>query len=321
MASSWFERARRNTNLALNSVFATFIAALLTVCLASTALAERSEQLEGDQQREVPALWQINLGEKRGFLFGSIHFGSDALYPLPTEVMAAFRSVKTLAVEVDIEAVDNAELGQFMSRHGVYPVDESLAAEIGPANWQKVVAAAQTLGLESVQLVQQRPWLAALTISIAAIQKSGVATDSGIDLHFLRNGRESHEIVPLETVVDQMGFFATLSQTQQLGFLMETLDELDTAGEFVNEIVAAWRRGDSAALDQQVNGQLRESRVDGVYDALIVKRNRHMAERIQGLMQEGDGVFVVVGAGHLVGDDSVVYMLRQRGLDVWRVSY
>ena len=137
MASSWFERARRNTNLALNSVFATFIAALLTVCLASTALAERSEQLEGDQQREVPALWQINLGEKRGFLFGSIHFGSDALYPLPTEVMSAFRSVKTLAVEVDIEAVDNAELGQFMSRHGVYPVDESLAAEIGPANWQK----------------------------------------------------------------------------------------------------------------------------------------------------------------------------------------
>ena len=125
----------------------------------------------------------------------------------------------------------------------------------------------------------------------------------------------------LETVVDQMGFFATLSQTQQLGFLMETLDELDTAGEFVNEIVAAWRRGDSAALDKQVNGQLRESRVDGVYDALIVKRNRHMAERIQGLMQEGDGVFVVVGAGHLVGDDSVVYMLRQRGLDVWRVSY
>ena len=317
MASSWFERARRNTNLALNSVFATFIGALLTVCLASTALAERSEQLEGDQQREVPALWQINLGEKRGFLFGSIHFGSDALYPLPTEVMSAFRSVKTLAVEVDIEAVDNAELGQFMSRHGVYSVDESLAAEIGPANWQKVVAAAQTLGLESVQLVQQRPWLAALTISIAAIQKSGVATD----LHFLRNGRESHEIVSLETVVDQMGFFATLSQTQQLGFLMETLDELDTAGEFVNEIVAAWRRGDSAALDKQVNGQLRESRVDGVYDALIVKRNRHMAERIQGLMQEGDGVFVVVGAGHLVGDDSVVYMLRQRGLDVWRVSY
>ena len=321
MASNWFERARRNTNLALNSAFATFVTALLMMCLASTALAERSEQLEGAQQREVPALWQINLGEKRGFLFGSIHFGSDVLYPLPTEVMSAFRSVKTLAVEVDIEAVDNAELGQFMSRHGVYPVHESLAAEIGPANWQKVVAAAQTLGLESVQLVQQRPWLAALTISIAAIQKSGVATDSGIDLHFLRNGRDSHEIVPLETVVDQMGFFATLSQTQQLGFLMETLDELDTAREFVNEIVAAWRRGDSAALDQQVNGQLRDSRVDGVYDALIVKRNRHMAERIEDLMQTGDGVFVVVGAGHLVGDDSVVYMLRQRGLDVWRVFY
>jgi len=208
-----------------------------------------------------------------------------------------------------------------MSRHGVYPVDKSLAAEIGAGNWEKLVAAVQGLGLDSVQLVQQRPWLAALTISIAAIQKAGVVTDSGIDLHFLRNGRDSHEIVSLETVIDQMGFFATLSQTQQLGFLMETLDELDTAGEFVNEIVAAWRRGDSAALDEQVNGQLRNSRVDGVYDALIVKRNQHMADRIQSLMQEGDGVFVVVGAGHLVGEDSVVYMLQQRGLDVWRVSY
>ena len=91
----------------------------------------------------------------------------------------------------------------------------------------------------------------------------------------------------LETVVDQMGFFATLSQTQQLGFLMETLDELDTAGEFVNEIVAAWRRGDFAALDQQVNGQLRESRVDGVYD---IDRQTQSAQRsIQGLMQRVTG--------------------------------
>ena len=54
----------------------------------------------------------------------------------------------------------------------------------------------------------------------------------------------------------------------------------------------------------------------GVYQRLLVARNRRFAARIEAMLQGSGRAFVVVGVGHLVGPDSVPALLRRDGVAV-----
>jgi uncharacterized protein len=45
-----------------------------------------------------------------------------------------------------------------------------------------------------------------------------------------------------------------------------------------------------------------------------------MAKKIARYRESGKRHFVIVGAGHMVGDDGIPALLEQRGLDVERVG-
>jgi uncharacterized protein YbaP (TraB family) len=49
---------------------------------------------------------------------------------------------------------------------------------------------------------------------------------------------------------------------------------------------------------------------------LFDDRNARMAERIESIARSGTPAFVAVGAGHLVGPDSVITLLRKKGLSI-----
>ena len=53
----------------------------------------------------------------------------------------------------------------------------------------------------------------------------------------------------------------------------------------------------------------------GVYESLVVQRNKAWADNISDLLQEEDDYLVIVGALHLVGKDSVISLLARRGHD------
>lgn len=50
-----------------------------------------------------------------------------------------------------------------------------------------------------------------------------------------------------------------------------------------------------------------------MYRILIVDRNARMAGKIADLLRQGGAYFVVVGAAHLVGEESIVNLLRREG--------
>jgi uncharacterized protein YbaP (TraB family) len=64
-------------------------------------------------------------------------------------------------------------------------------------------------------------------------------------------------------------------------------------------------------LDSLINSRVAEAPT--LFDALITARNRAWIPKIEALIQGGDDALVVVGAGHLVGTQGVVAMLRAKG--------
>jgi hypothetical protein len=56
-----------------------------------------------------------------------------------------------------------------------------------------------------------------------------------------------------------------------------------------------------------------DRRLSFISEKLIYERNRTMASKIEGFFRTGEIYFVIVGAGHLVGDQGIVEILKGKG--------
>ena len=100
----------------------------------------------------------------------------------------------------------------------------------------------------------------------------------------------------------------------QKRFLVMTLDESAQLDREIGELVGAWKAGDTAALAGLLSDEFDE--FPDLYRRLTVDRNRAWVGRLADLLDDRDDYLVVVGALHLVGKDSVVDLLEQRGYEV-----
>ena len=83
----------------------------------------------------------------------------------------------------------------------------------------------------------------------------------------------------------------------------------------------AWRNGDEAALAALVGAGLAGGLGSAsLHDALFTERNRTMASSVREHLAAGGQSFVVVGAAHLVGEGSLVELLRAGGASVERMG-
>ena len=95
-----------------------------------------------------------------------------------------------------------------------------------------------------------------------------------------------------------------------------TLEESTQLDAQVDELVAAWQAGDTDALARMLSNEFDD--FPELYRPLTEDRNRAWVEQLDDLLDDRDDYLVVVGALHLVGRNSVVDLLRQRGYTVTR---
>jgi len=105
-----------------------------------------------------------------------------------------------------------------------------------------------------------------------------------------------------------------MDNAQNERYLLSTIYGLPAYPEIMGKLVNAWETGDVAVLDQMVNQNKEADREN--HEALFSRRNTRWLPEIERLAHENGNFLVVVGAGHLVGDDGVVAQLRRAGYSV-----
>lgn len=270
------------------------------------------------QAAPQPAFWKATSATGTAYLLGSIHVGRDTFYPLPAPIEQAFAEATALVVEIDLLAVDLYTVNRLMAEKGFYTAGPGLAAQLPPELWQALVTAATARGLPEFMLQLQKPWLAALTLSVLEFQRLGYSEELGIDRHYVQRAyHDSKPVLPLETLAQQLDLMDSLPAAAQENLLRQTLSDLAQGPDYLTALITAWERGDTAALDAQLNASLAEHPL--LQERLLSERNHSMTDGIVALLAQGGTYFVVVGAGHLVGADSIVQELAQRGVTVERV--
>ena len=273
-------------------------------------------------QDASPPFWQISGEGRQGFLLGSIHFGADELYPLPAVVEDAYGQSDVLVVELDLTQVDVAEASRLIMRKGMYPtLEDNLRQRLDETSWDLLNEVGEQLGLPIEYLQQQKPWTVVLTLSRQLYLHLGFKEHLGVDQHFLDQAHEDGKaIVELESFHEQIGFFERFEEAEQISLLRETLLEFDRAEALVADMVDYWRTGALDKLELLINGSfLGKPELEHVREVLLSERNIKMAATVHGLLEQGQTPFVVVGAGHLLGPDSIVELLRQQGYQVERL--
>jgi hypothetical protein len=148
------------------------------------------------------------------------------------------------------------------------------------------------------------------------LQNLGYLPAFGVEAYLTRQVGD-RSILELESAEQQFSLFESLDGA---AFLSYTLDSIDTVESQSREMMEAWMCGDDAALSELLLGSL-DPEMPGAeefYEKVFYDRNRGMADGIEALLERPGRYFVLVGAGHLVGDRSIVSHLRQRGYTVER---
>ncbi|MBE1161661.1 TraB/GumN family protein [Dyella acidiphila] len=262
-----------------------------------------------------PALWQAKAGNSTVYLFGTVHLlPNDTNWRFPALDQALTQS-QSLYIELTDD--DQASMAALVLRYGIDSA-HPLSSQLSESDNTALAKAAQLAGLPggASTLQPMKPWLAALTLSVAPLLKAGLDPAEGVDKQLkAQMTRAGKPVLGLETAEQQIQFLADLPNPVQVAFLRDTLRDIDKDKDELLTLIDAWKQGDVAAIAKLENEELKNQE-PALYQELLVQRNTAWANKIRSLLKQPGTVFIAVGAAHLAGPDSVQAQLARLGIAV-----
>ncbi len=284
----------------------TFAVILLLVSAAATAA-----------DRPV-SLWQIDGNDNRVYVLGSVHLLRERDHPLPAVIDAAYDDAEILVMELDMDDMNPLEAQSLLTRYGVLRDGRTLAELMG-ADYERAQAAADLLGMPLHLLERTKPWYAAITIEIMALQRIGYDPMLGVELTLSnRAAADNKPIIGLETMEQQIQFLDGLADDVQRQMLLSTLEDAGELEVMMDLMIDAWRGGDMKFFEDSLLTDLAE--YPELYDALLKHRNERWIKDIVELLDDDVDYLVVVGTLHLAGEDGVPKLLEKQGAEIHQLS-
>jgi uncharacterized protein YbaP (TraB family) len=282
---------------------------LLGLALSCAAL---SAPLRADGT--LHALWELHGKHNTVYLLGSIHVLRPSDYPLAPAVLKAYGDAKALFMEVDLSQIDSIKMQTELLASARLPEGKTLPDIMGDQRYKRAQALAQQVGVDLGIFDAFAPWFAAEAISQLQLQQLGFQPKSGVEMFFLDKARaDGKSVAGLETIHDQIALFDAMSMDSQADYLISSLEEAHDLPKEVGAMVHAWAAGNTQWFVDQMKGEI--GRDPLLYQSVLVARNRKWVPKIEALLNDDRNYLVIVGTGHLVGQGSVIDLLKKDGIE------
>jgi uncharacterized protein len=260
-------------------------------------------------------MWSVQGPKSKVFLLGSMHMFKAASYPLDPRIENAYQSCPRVVFEADLEGPDTNEIRDMMLKLGTYHDGKTLPKEISEKTYALFRERAQANNLKVEQFDTYRPWFAALSIATVELKRLGFTAENGLDAHFSQEAAsDKKKMIYLETARRQLDLLSNAFPGKEEDLLKQALEEIEVLEKASAEMVQAWKTGDAARMETFTRKSLKD--FPEVEKKLFTERNKAWTTRISRLLSEEGDVFVVVGAGHLVGKGGLLEMLKAKGFTV-----
>ena len=279
---------------------------------AATAVAAPAPRAVGDG----PPLWVIRDADSTVYLFGTIHMLKPGTAWGSDKVDAAFDSASEVWFEV-VNPDDQAALAPIMGQYGLSP-GTPLSSLLTADELTRLDAVARTLGATAAQMDPMRPWLAAMMVGSAPLTRAGFDPAQGVELNLRSRAVAAGKTVRgFETIDQQIGGLARMSEAGQLTYLRHYLSSDSMAAPAMERAITGWVAGDLDIVADFARQNGKDISAEA-HQIFLAGRNADWASQIQTLLTGSGTSFIAVGAAHLVGDDSLPAQLESRGVRVVR---
>jgi len=267
------------------------------------------------QQATRSCLWTVNSQSNKIYLLGSLHLLKPNAYPLAAAVEKAYADSRVIIFETDIAALQTPGVQAKLLELGIYPAEQNLLQNLDGNTRQQLEKKMSEIGLPLEQFSRFKPWFVALTLTTLELQRMGYNPNYGIDVYFFNKASaDGKEIGFLEPAEFQINLLGNMVEQDQYDFLSQTLNDLEVVNELAGDLVKSWKDGDADKLHELLSKSFKD--YPHLHDRLLIQRNKNWVQQIEGAMRKNKNVLFVVGAGHLVGPESVVDLLKKKGYQV-----
>jgi uncharacterized protein YbaP (TraB family) len=259
------------------------------------------------------SLWELRGKHNVVYVLGSIHTLRASDYPLAPVIMDAYRNSKALVMEIDLNEIDSPDVQAEMLQSAALPEGKSLEQIVGPVRYARAQTLVHDLGLDLSMFGGYAPWFVAEAVSQLQLAQLGFDASSGVEMYFMSQARgDGKSVSGLETAHEQMTIFESMPMETQAEYLMSSLEQAHDLPKQVNDMVQAWRRGDTAWFQTEIKSDLGQD--PALYQSIVVARNRKWISKIEAMLDDDKSYLVIVGTAHLVGPDSVIELLKKDGI-------
>lgn len=270
-----------------------------------------------------PAMWKIHSPTSTIYLFGSIHVGKPSMYPLSKAINHAYLSSHTLGVEVDIISPAMLKTMGWLWLNGTMKDNKKLKDVLSKEAYSLLQKILLNYKIPPNTVENLKPWIVALNLTNLNMSSETLSPQFGVDFRFLTRAHASHKnIIQFETASEQLGYFDNLSMKQQELFLTGTLKQMVTDQNMISDLLKFWQDGDIGNLEKLLMKDMKSAsgEDDYFYDIFLKQRNIKFADKIAELLKTRNSYFIVVGAAHYIGPDSVIRYLQDKNIKVERVQ-
>ncbi len=298
-----------------------WLAVALSVPLVAASLPA-AERGAAAPPHSTPTLWRAvrSDGDEAFYLLGSVHLGRRSMLRFPAAVDEAFTRSDELVLEVGAEELAPEATNRLAQRYALIEPPATLRDRVSPDVISELARYFESRGDSLAPYLQMQPWFVAQQIESREAQRVGLDPAYGVDLHFASRAARSKPVIGLETAESQMQILSWLPARTQQRLLRDTLEDVRGARNSTEGLVRAWARGDDAELERIIYRSMALSpELASYFERLLFGRSESMTQRLASLARDGKLRFVVIGAGHMVGERGIPFLLRDYGFRVDKV--
>lgn len=262
-------------------------------------------------------LWKVdgNGLKEASYIFGTHHIAPLGICDSIAGFDAAFNSCKQLYGEVVMSDMQAA--GIEMMKYMMLPQDSLLDTFYSEEEYKLIDDILKTymgVGADQLKMLKPAAISANLSVMIAAKTFNGYDPNKQLDATMQARAKEKGMTVKgFETVLYQIELLFGTPNAEQAADLLKMLKNHDKMESFSKDMADAYLGQDLdklfKAFDDPDMGATEDEMKRLVYD-----RNHNWAKQAKTIFEKP--TFIVVGAGHLPGDQGLIELLRMQGYSV-----
>ena len=269
--------------------------------------AQPGEKIQSNSD-ENTLLWEIsgNNLPHPSYLFGTFHLMCREDIRFSNELKQAIKKVSQVYFEMDLDDPSNT-LGALLfinmkdgrSLKDLYKPEEYMRLE-------KYFKDSLQMSLSMIQHMKPGFLDAFLFPKMMPCK-----TMSGVEEELLKIAKvEKKETRGLETAEFQAAVFDSIPYEKQAKELLNTIDSIDLYKKNFDTMLHVYKTQQLGAIEKMFTKT--ELGMDENRDILLDARNKNWVEQIKKILPEKN-IFLAVGAGHLVGENGLIALLKKEG--------